>query len=183
MSEKKPAEELALQAYLYAAGELPQSEREVFEQRLELEQSAREALAEAVQMSASVAGRTTRPASSYRLGVRRRLRPTWWRRLLGRRFYPGHPLLWALGGAAASLIVALPLLRPAPEVYVVERPSAPAPKVPDVAVDPDLGDMAFIWAELSTPDHVIQAHAQEQRRKTRMEDRKQSRTARAPGEH
>jgi hypothetical protein len=149
----------------------------VFEQRLELEQSAREALAEAVQMSASVAGQPPRPTPAYRVGARRRLRPSWWRRLLDRRTFPGHPLLWAIGGAAASLIIALTLLRPAPEVEIVKRPPVAAPKESEAASDPDLGDMAFIWAELSTPDHVVQAHAQEQRRKTRMEDRKQSRTA------
>jgi hypothetical protein len=66
-------------------------------------------------------------------------------------------------------------LRPAPEVRVVQVPVETAPDSPEPAGDRELGDMAFIWAELSTPDHVARTHAEENRRKTRIEDRKQHR--------
>jgi hypothetical protein len=117
------------------------------------------------------------PDPAYRVQVRRRLRPARWLRLLDRRSYPGHPLLWAVAGAAASLLLALTVLRPAPEIHVVERPAEPrpAPEHPDAVAEDGLGDMAFIWAELSTPDHVLRTHAEEQRRKTRLEDRRLSR--------
>lgn len=175
MFDRQSPDDLALQAYLYASGELPPREREDFELRLALEQPVREALAEAVRLTASLAGKETRPAPAYRARVLHRLRPRWWTRVLDRRAWPGHPLLWATAGAAASLFLTLTLLRPAPEVQLVELPPATPSAIPDAKGDPDLGDRAFIWAELSTPDHVSRTHAEESRRKSRIEDRKQNR--------
>jgi hypothetical protein len=169
MAENKAnADELAHQAYLYAGGELSDAERDSFEQRLAIDQAAREALADAVGMIAALRGETPRADPSYRDRVRRKLRPSWWSRLLARRSYRGHPLLWTVAGAAASLLVALTLLRPAPEVRVIER-EVPVLEQDD---DPALHDISAIWAELSTPDHAIRAAEEENRRKNRQEDRR-----------
>src|SRR5262245_39340169 len=121
MAEKKTlAEELALRAYLYVSGELTEVERADFEQQLAWEQPARDALAEAVRMSATLTGSLPRPDSAYRDRVRARLHPSWWQRLLARRSYQGHPLFWLALGAAAALLL-LTALRPAPKVHVIER--------------------------------------------------------------
>jgi anti-sigma factor RsiW len=122
MADKQAnTDELALQAYLYAGGELSDADRTRFEQRLAIDQAAREALANAVEMSAALRGEASRPDPAYRDRVRQRLRPSWWSRLLARRSYRGHPLLWTAAGAAASLLLALTLFRPAPEIRVIER--------------------------------------------------------------
>ncbi|MBI1916768.1 MAG: hypothetical protein HYS12_18840 [Planctomycetes bacterium] len=114
--DKRTAADLALQAFLYASAELDDPEREVFERLLGQDQAAREALAQAVQLTLSAAGPAPRPDPAYRRCVRDRLtggltpRRSWWRRLLGRRTYRGHPLLWAGLGAAAAVRRASPAL-------------------------------------------------------------------------
>jgi len=174
MSEKK-ADDLALLAHLYAGGELPAPEAALFEQRLSQDQAARDALAEAVWMSAVLYGGEPRPDPAYRQQVRDRLRPTWWRRLVGRRSYRGHPAFWSALGAVAAALCLL-LLRPAPAVQVVERTvvqTQPEPEAEDDAAA--LHDMALVWAELHNPDHAVKSATQEQKRKDRREDRRQLR--------
>jgi hypothetical protein len=109
---------LALQgaALRYAAGDLPPAEAESFEARLALDQGAREALAEAVRLSAAALGQhPPAPDRSVRALVRGRLHPptTWFGRCLGRRSYRGHPAVWAAAGAgvvAAATLVGLHLV-------------------------------------------------------------------------
>ena len=187
MAENK-ADDLALLAYLYTGGELNEADQAAFERRLAQEQPAREALVESVRMSASLMGGDSRPDPAYRQRVRDRLQPAGWRRPWGRHHYRGHPLLWTGLGAVAAVLVSLTLLRPEPEVKVVEtsRPAAPQKQEP-VTADPEpvddaaaLQDMALIWAELHTPDNAVKAATQEQRRKSRIEDRRQTRKSGQP---
>ncbi|MDB5306539.1 MAG: hypothetical protein JWO38_741 [Gemmataceae bacterium] len=108
---------LALEATAlrYAARDLPPAEAEAFETRLADDQSARDALAEAVRLSAAALGREPpAPDRSFRALIRDRLRPVraWCPGWLARRAYRGHPVAWAglgAGVAAASTLVGLVL--------------------------------------------------------------------------
>jgi hypothetical protein len=175
MADSKPTDDLALRAYLYSSGELNDGEREAFERQLAVDQAARDALADAVQMSALATGASPRPDPAYRARVRLRLRPVWWRRVFARRNYRGHPLLWIVAGAAASLLLSLTILRPAPEVRVIETPVVQSPADGDDSPDDALQGAAFIWAELSNAEHAVKSHAEESRRKARAGDRRQVR--------
>jgi hypothetical protein len=182
MIEKKTlAEELALRAYLYVSGELTEAERAEFEQQLALEQPAREALAEAVRLSAALTGGVASPDPAYRERVRARLQPSWWQRLLARRSYHGHPLVWAAFGAAAALLVALTVLRPAPKVRVIVDRGERAQQQSDEPPDETLRYISMTWADLSTPEHVARTHAEKSLRESRAEERRQSRRAFQPG--
>src|SRR5262245_43763797 len=101
---RDPDDALAFQAYLYAGGELDGPEEAAFERRLGDDPAAREALCQAVRLSAGLGGRPPAvPGPAFRECVRRRLR----RGPGGRKGYPGHPALWgALGAAAAVLAMA-----------------------------------------------------------------------------
>jgi hypothetical protein len=160
---------LAWLALLYASGELTETEAAEFEQRLAGDQQAREALAQAVPL-ALPPGQPLTPDPSYREGVRRRLRRRRsWSWLVERRAYPGHPVLWSGAGAvAAALVMALGLLAwmPSPPPTVVRVEPAPAP-----ASEPAKADVASVWAQLHTTDHVARAHDEEMRRKNRNEQR------------
>src|SRR5262245_56468906 len=102
MREDKSANEyacdtLALQALLYASGELEGAQLSAFEQRLGEDQSTREALCQAVQMTLALKSHwPTRPSPAYRERVRQRLRgrQPWWQALTGKRSYRGHPAVW-----------------------------------------------------------------------------------------
>lgn len=180
---------LALQATAlrYAAGELPPAAAAVFEARLAADQDARDALAEAVRLSAAALGQEPpAPDRTFRRMIRERLRPVsaWWAGWLTRRAYRGHPLTWAglgAGTVAAAAVVGLHLAgrerttsltaaapRP-PEPRVVPRPEvAPEPR-PVVAADDTALKEAEIWAELSTPEHIEKAHDEELRRRQRIQ--------------
>jgi len=173
--DKRTAADLALQAFLYANAELDDPEREVFEGRLGQDQATREALAQAVQLTLAAAGSAPRPDPSYRQNVRDRLHPSWWRKLLGRRTYRGHPLLWAGLGAVAALFLALtagPLLDLFPasqeRVVVVQVPPKGTPAEERLA---PVGETAQLWADLNNHDHLRRALAEANRRKSRSEDR------------
>jgi hypothetical protein len=92
---------LQTMALRYAAGELDEVESVDFESRLAEDQQAREALSEAVRLSAAALGQSPpAPHRSFRAVIRERLegwRPAW----LARRAYRGHPLAWTAIGAAA----------------------------------------------------------------------------------
>jgi len=104
-------------ALRYAAGELPHAEASSFESRLAEDQQARDALAEAVRLSAAALGQSPPvPDRSFRAMIRERLRPMspwipgWW----DRRAYRGHPLAWTTLGAgvvAAATIIGLWLVQ------------------------------------------------------------------------
>src|SRR5262245_40467052 len=103
-------EPLALQALLYATGELDAPEEAAFEQRLGEDQQAREALCQAVRLSSSLAGRrVTGPGPAYRQRVQSRLRRVRgaWGWLVGRHPYRGHPLVWIAVGAVAAVVLLL----------------------------------------------------------------------------
>jgi hypothetical protein len=98
--------DLALVALRYAADELTPAETELFEARLAVDQEAREALGEAVRLSAVASGvPAPTPDPLFRDAARERLHPTWAARLFPRRPYRGHPLAWAgVGGAIAAVV-------------------------------------------------------------------------------
>lgn len=174
-------------ALRYAAGDLTPDEVAAFEARLAEDQDARDALAEAVRLSAAAIGQPPlTPHPSFRAAIRDRL---------NLRAYRGHPFAWVgLGAAAvaACTIIALSLAErdgsePAPTPARVEV--APQPReaeAPDVAVAPmpreagspvaaelpntgacgeDGRSVAEIWADLSTAEHVEKAHDDEFRRR------------------
>lgn len=104
---------LALEATAlrYAARDLSPNDTAEFEAQLADDQSARDALAEAVRLSAAALGQEPpAPHSSFRVMIRERLRPL--RGWLARRAYRGHPFAWAGLGAgvvAAATLVGLNL--------------------------------------------------------------------------
>src|SRR5262245_33426347 len=87
-----PDPTLQATALRYAAGDLTPDEVSAFEARLGEDQDARDALAEAVRLSAAAIGQPApTPHPSFRTAIRARLG------LLG---YRNHPLAWAGLGAA-----------------------------------------------------------------------------------
>ena len=96
-----PEPNLQATALRYAAGDLTPAEASEFEALLAVDQRARDALSEAVRLSAAALGQSVpAPDRSLRAAIRERLLgccPTW----LARRAYRGHPLAWAGLGAVA----------------------------------------------------------------------------------
>ena len=133
-----PTDELPLIALRYAAGELPPAEAAAFDARLAHDQEAREALGEAIRLSAAALDRPApAPDPLVREAVREALRPTLLAWLFPRRPYRGHPLAWAgLGGAVAAGLTAL-------GVWLGDPPTDPTgpPEIVDAApsANPDVG--------------------------------------------
>ena len=96
-----PEPTLQATALRYAAGDLTKAESAAFETQLTTDQDARDALAEAVRLSAAALGQEPpRPDRTFRAAIRERLLgccPVW----LRRRAYRGHPLTWTALGAGA----------------------------------------------------------------------------------
>jgi hypothetical protein len=172
-----PEPTLQTTALRYAAGDLPPDEVSAFEALLAEDQDARDALAEAVRLSAAAIGqKPPAPHPSCRSALRARLG------LTGRRHYP---LAWiGLGAAtaAACALVAVSLAdRAAPAASAVPAASAPLTEPIGTALAPvphdpaqvdaeqpaeaDPRSVAEIWADLSSPDHVEKAHDDEIRRR------------------
>ena len=109
--------ELAFAALRYAAGDLPAAAAVAFETTLGESQPAREALAEAVRLSAAAAGvPLPEPDPLFKQAVVERVRPTWLTRLFPRRPYRGHPALWAsVGGSLAVAVVVMVVGATAPD--------------------------------------------------------------------
>ncbi|MFN4258569.1 MAG: hypothetical protein ACK4RK_04680 [Gemmataceae bacterium] len=173
-------EGLNLQALLYASGELAEAEAQAFEDRLETDQSTRDALCQAVQLTWALDGRTPRqPDPAYRERVRQRLqRPS------AARSRWRYPLFWGgLGAAAAALLLSwYPFTEPLPVEQPVVVSPTPPPETAPVAVadtiwdeddyDPDMAlEMANVWAELHQYDHLERAREDELRRRLRAEER------------
>jgi hypothetical protein len=185
---------LALEATAlrYAARSLPPVEIAAFEAQLAGDPSAREALSEAVRLSAAALGQESpAPDHSFRAMIREKLHPlrAWYSGWLARRAYRGHPLAWTGigGGIAAAALLAfqysmtgpLPVPAAAANKLVPTRPpTEPTPAAPDssvasqqapikksvlVAHDDSTRKAAVIWAELSTPEHVEKSHDDEAR--------------------
>jgi anti-sigma-K factor RskA len=101
-------EALALQALLYASGELEEAEAAAFEERLAADQTARDALCQAVQLTETLAGNTEiRPDPSYRARVRRRLRQRlrFRRTLAGTLRLAGSPALWSFIAVGVAILM------------------------------------------------------------------------------
>lgn len=168
-------------ALRYAAGDLSPDAAAAFEQLLADDQAARDALSEAVRLSAAAIGQASpAPDRSFRTRIRARLGLS----------YRGHPLVWASLGAAAMAVCAMFAVSAADRAEPVEEavaaPAAPvavttAPppsELPDAAVaanDPpqaacDERSVAEIWADLSSHDGVEKARDDEMRWRQRMRD-------------
>jgi hypothetical protein len=120
---------LSVAALRYAARDLPPAETAAFEVRLASDQTARDALAEAVRLSAAALGR---PAPTPMPGIRGliadRVTPaaSALAGLFRRRAYRGHPMTWAgLGAVAAAAAVTVGVRLadpPAPSDFAVVCP-------------------------------------------------------------
>lgn len=151
-------------ALRYAANDLPPDEAATFEARLATDETAQDALSEAVRLSARALGQEP-PAPRRPFADRPRPR---------RRGYAAAGLV-----AAAGVLAALHFSKPAPQFEAAEPPAAApheahAPAVapePRAATDDDEHrTTAEIWAELSTPDHVEKAHDDELKRRQWMRE-------------
>jgi hypothetical protein len=186
-----PDPALQTTALRYAARDLPPGEAAAFEGRLAADQDARDALGEAVRLSAAALGQAPPvPDRSFRAAIRDRLTgwcPPW----LARRAYRGHPLAWAgLGAAAVVACAAVGLSladpqppRPAPlgvaagpgHAQIDPVPPPPSGEGAVVTIDDPAGDgdgpsVAEVWAALSTPEHVEKAHDDEMRLRQKFRD-------------
>lgn len=131
-------------ALRYAARDLFPAEAAAFEARLAYDQDAREALAEAVRLSAAALGQDPpAPHHSFRALIRDRVRPLagWVSGWLARRAYRGHPFAWAGAGAAvvaAMILAAGPFDEIEPDATHPDTQSiAEAPPPPPVAAPAD----------------------------------------------
>jgi hypothetical protein len=159
MSEPTVHRTLVDVARAYTHGELAAWEVEAFEDRLAVDQEARDALVIAVQAQAGADAGSLRPDPSYRQEVIRRLVPgTWWA-WLGRLGAGARPA-W-LGALAALVLVLvggawlLPGTKtPSEPVPVAQRPEkAPEVEHPEALVR--------FWADLPRGDHLARAVEEE----------------------
>jgi len=157
---------LAALALLYANGEMDVADARAFEQRLNEDQKAREALCQAVELARTLEGcPPPTPNPSYRAGVRVRLRS---QGVLSRR-YRGHPVFWTALGAAASVLLvvcvnhfAVPTTRVPDNNWAVSA----KPQAAEQAADPALDEAARAWADIPKHDHLSRVREEEQRRKS-----------------
>ena len=184
-----PEPTLQATALRYAARDLSQAESTAFESRLGADQEARNALSEAVRLSAAALGQAPpSPDRTFRAAIRERLLgycPAW----LRRRAYRGHPFVWitlGAGAVAACTVIGLALTNRepvvganpqaakasfAPEQRAENRDAvAQVPNAHDrdaiinnTATNGDRRSVAEIWAHLSTPEHVEKVHDDELR--------------------
>jgi hypothetical protein len=184
-----PEPTLQATALRYAARDLTASEASAFEARLTDDQEAREALAEAVRLSAAALGQRPPAAhATFLASARERLTG---RVLPGfaRRAYRGHPLAWAGFGAvlvATCVVIGLTLAdfepvrdrdgaettmptsttpeRPVATALVLAGPHDAEPgSLAGCGNDSPCNSVAEIWANLSTPDQVEKLHDDEMR--------------------
>jgi hypothetical protein len=158
------ADGLIFQALLYTSGDLEEQEAAAFEQRLGEDQTAREAVSEAVQLALVSNFQTpAAPDRTYRERVRQRLQPhrRFWHWLVGQRIYPGHPALWGTLGATVVLLVFGFLNTPA---ALAPPPAAdPAAAAPDRA-PADKAEVssppatAKVWADVNDHTNWKQKH-------------------------
>lgn len=126
---------LALEALAlrYAANDLPAIQAAAFESLLATDQTARDALSEAVRLSAAALGQAPpAPDGSFRGVIRDRLRPLarWCPSWLARRAYRGHPVAWVGLGLVTAATAALTALA------IAGSPPGPEGVGPPGAVEP-----------------------------------------------
>jgi hypothetical protein len=122
-----------------------------------------------VQLSQALRGQQpAAPDQAYRTRVRRRLTGA------GPRLYRGHPLLWAVSGAAAAVLamlgLGLPDARQAEPPAAVQVEHRPVVENNEIKDEPML-EVANHWAELHNSNHLEKALTDEARRRLRAEDR------------
>jgi hypothetical protein len=103
-------DDLSFQALLYASGELEGEELAAFEEKLSLDQSARDALAQAVELSLTMEGKADQgPEPEVRARIRQRLRQRRRKRLADgfATGFIGQPAFWSLIGALVTLMLLL----------------------------------------------------------------------------
>jgi hypothetical protein len=153
-------------ALRYAANDLPPPEAEAFETRLATDQDAREALAEAVRLSAEAVGqRAPLPDPAVRAASRARLDAA------GRR---SGAALWAVAGALAAAVLVAVGFGGRAEPPAPPPPGAPAAE-PLAQTDPlphgdDSRTVAELWADMSTPDTLEKSHDDEMRLRQKVRD-------------
>lgn len=134
---------LAVAALKYAAGELGPVDAAGFELKLADDPEARDALEEAVRLSAAALGQPEfKPDPLYRDALVETLRPTrsWMSRVFARRPYRGHPLTWTGAGAGVTAIAA---------TVIVLTSQPPAPSVQPQTQNSN--SVAIVPAEPTTP--------------------------------
>jgi len=180
-------------ALRYAASDLTPGEATAFESRLADDQDARDALSEAVRLSAAALGQAPpEPHPTFRAAIRERLVgwcPAW----LARRAYRGHPLAWCGLGAVVVMLctfVGLSFAQRAPaptqptantvaptlsglhqSLAVVDvapmpqeaEPATVAISPPAACGDTSAQSIAELWAQMSTTEHVEKTHDDEMR--------------------
>lgn len=157
-------DDLALRALLYSSGELEGEEAAAFEARLAVDQEARDALAQAVELTLTAAGERRAPDAEWREETRARLlqRASLWQRMAGPRVYRGHPAVWSIFGALAASLI-LSLMQPPPTTTTQAHVAPAAAAMPSA-------EEASHWAELTNNNHLAAAR-DEVRRKQRADDR------------
>jgi len=109
--DRNTPQSLDFEAFLYATGQLHETEQRAFEQRLGCEPQTREALCRTMQGILNVAGPDApAPTLSYREIVKRKLGLTSspgllrhaWRSMWGCYSYRGHPIFWVIVGALVT---------------------------------------------------------------------------------
>ena len=120
---------LSVTALKYAAGDMGSVDEAAFELKLACDPDAREALSEAVRLSAAAVGQPVVPDPLFREAVIEKARPsnTLIGRLFARRPYRGHPLTWTATGATITATAALAVWTgtPAPQKVVPMTTSMP----------------------------------------------------------
>jgi hypothetical protein len=177
MSEtKRPVADDPLLAARYAAGELDDAAAAAFERRLAGDQAVRDALCAAVRGMRSAAGRPDPvPNPAYRERVRTRLREAAGRArpdARGRSWR--HHAAWAIAGAAAAALVLFSIR--GPSVPTDGSDCVPCDSAQEAAAPLPRGDAptddAEGWPELLSGQHLAQTIHEENRRKSRAEDRR-----------
>jgi hypothetical protein len=153
-----PPNDLALQALLYASGELDEPDAALFERRLGEDQEAREALLQAVQNNLTALGQpAVAPDPEYRDRVRQRLRQR--KRLLRSQRQPsafGPVALWMVLGAIGAVLLMLVLSHMA---ALHHEQSAPTSKPAGKSADAPLPD-ELLLPKLTADRQALQEQAE-----------------------
>ena len=126
-------DDLPLQALLYASGELEGEELAAFEERLALDQAARDALTQAVELSLTAEGKADQgPEPELRARIRHRLRQRRRARQAESQSsaWFSHPAFWALIGALVTILLLLVYYQVLALFEEAPRPPTPPTQTP-----------------------------------------------------